>query len=591
MPSLWAEPRLARKPSQPLRWLGYRIWTMRWPIGLNAAVGGGVFIVLSSAGCTGTIEDPGTHLADSPRPDDGASSEREPQLDPETGALVDPETGAAVELLDGRLLARIWRLSAQHHRTELERLLGPDVPFVAVPAGAAQHGFTNVASSARVDSGNLNDFQHAARRAAQWSRENALEVSGCNRGYGTAECSDAFLSRFLPQVFRRPVSAEEHEEMTGLFSTLNEVYGFDYAFERVVETALMSSSFLYRTELGSPDEVDVTTLTEMEIASALSFGIADHGPDQELREAARAERLREPAERERQARRLMSESSSVWQRFFWEWLQNSFFEAHAAEADLSPQLAEQMRREYDRFIEKIVVDRRGTLRDVLGSAETWIEPELAAHYGVGHPGEGVQPVQLDPARRAGLLTLGAWLVAHGHPGYHSVVSRGMGLYRDAMCNGITPPSGDVLAAQEELVGPDASPREIVEARGSSPVCGACHRLADPVGLLFENFAHDGTWRDYYDDGAPVESAVNLDGFGRVASAADFVPQLADDLQFQHCLVQRFGHFLLGADLGAPDEARWTGDALRYFVAQDMSLEELLVAIVRDPAFVERKRLP
>ena len=114
---------------------------------------------------------------------------------------------------------------------------------------------------------------------------------------------------------------------------------------------------------------------------------------------------------------------------------------------------------------------------------------------MSHPGSGVAQIELDPDQRGGLFTLGAWLVSHGKKGRDNVVRRGMAVYRDAMCNDIAPLNIDLEAALKELVGADATIKEIAEARGSDATCGACHATSDPVGLAFESFAGDGTLAD------------------------------------------------------------------------------------------------
>lgn len=247
-----------------------------------------------------------------------------------------------------------------------------------------------------------------------------------------------------------------------------------------------------------------------------------------------------------------------------------------------------MEEEYREFVGNIVVEDRGTLKALLTTTHTWASPDVAAYYGVSHPGTGVERFDLDPSQRGGLLTLGAWLVSHGKKGRDNVVRRGMGIYRDAMCNDIIPLAIDLEEAQEELVGADATIKEIADARGSDGTCGACHRTSDPVGLSFENFAGDGSWQTVYADGKPVEAAAVLDGVP-YTNAVEVSAALADDPDFQQCLVRRFGHFVMGADFGSPLKVRAPEEALAAFTESEGSFEELLVAIVRDPVFIERRK--
>jgi hypothetical protein len=284
----------------------------------------------------------------------------------------------------------------------------------------------------------------------------------------------------------------------------------------------------------------------------------------------------------------MDGTSGIWQRFFWEWLEMSSLEDQGNETGLDPALVAELENEYRTFIENVVVKDRGTLSDLLTSTRTWATPSVAAYYEVSHPGGGTAAFDLNPNQRAGFLTMGAWLVSHGKLGRDNVVRRGMGIYRDAMCQDIKPLNIDLEAAVRELVGADATIKEIADARGADQTCGACHATSDPVGLSFESFGGDGRYQTTYADGKPVEAEVVWNGVP-YANAAEVSAALAEDEAFQQCMVQRFGHFVLGADFGAPVEVRASGEAHQAFKDSGGSMEELLVAIVRDPAFIERRK--
>ncbi len=188
-----------------------------------------------------------------------------------------------------------------------------------------------------------------------------------------------------------------------------------------------------------------------------------------------------------------------------------------------------------------------------------------------------------------MLTQGAWLVAHGKRGRDNVVRRGMNVFRDMMCNEVTAPGFDPNAALAMLVSPDATVREIADVRGTNPSCAGCHHAADPAGLVFETYSSDGRWQDRYADGRPVEPQIELPSLGAFERAPDFTPALAHDPSVRFCLVRRFTTFALGRDLGPPAEIAWSHDAYTDFREADGQLEELLVSIVRNPAFVERQR--
>ncbi|MBX3129179.1 MAG: DUF1592 domain-containing protein [Polyangiaceae bacterium] len=486
---------------------------------------------------------------------------------------------------DPRLEARVWRLTPEQYNREVQRFF-PGAPAVALPAGGSAYGLSNIAATARIDLGNASQFSEAARSIGEWVAKQGAGAARCET-FGTTACVDTVLDWLPAEAYRRPPTAAEKAELRAVYDDLVTEYGAEWAFSALVRVVLLSPQFLYRSEVG-PSGKGVVKLDDFEIASLMSFSLTDEGPDAALLDDAKAGKLREPAEREKHARRLMDRSTRIWQRFFWEWLKLATLESQGVETELAPSLVAALEDEYHAFVDNIVVKSRGKLSDLFTSSVTWGSPEVAAHYGVTHPGGGVAPLNLDPNQRGGLLTLGAWLVAHGKKGRDNVVRRGMGVYRDAMCQNIKALPIDLEEALKELVGADATIKEIAQARAADPVCGGCHETSDPVGLAFESFAGDGRFQTVYTDGKPVEAAVVLDG-ASYDNAPQVAAAIAEDERFQHCLVERFGNFVMGAEFGAPIEVRASAAAYQAFRDSGGSFEELLVAIVKDPAFIERRK--
>ena len=487
---------------------------------------------------------------------------------------------------DLRIAQRIWRLSPEQFNGEITRMFGANAPKVAIPQTAAEDSITNMAANAVVDLGNASVFADGARTIASWVVSQKNTSTRC-ASYGNDACVDSFLKWFPEAAYRRPLSSAESTELRNLFNSVRGSYDYDYAFGGVVRAVLLSPDFLYRSELGGKKP---TLMAPNEIANLLAFAITDQSPDAELRKAADTGDLTDPAQREAQARRLIANSGPIWQRFFWEWLEMSTLNSQGQEVGLDPALVTQMEEEYRKFVTDVAVTQHGTLRDLFSAPYTWAQPQLAKFYGATHPGGGLAKVQLDPKQRGGILTQGAWLVSHGKKGRDNVVRRGMNIYRQAMCNNnLRPPVGvDVQAELKKLVGPNASVREVVDARGNAAACGGCHRLADPVGMVFESFGSDGKWQTSYPDGKVVDTKIDLQDSGMFDTAHAYATALVDDHAFQHCFVQRFVQFLLGFDLGGTDMVALTQQAHEQFVNKGTSLEELLVSIVRHPAFIERR---
>jgi hypothetical protein len=516
-----------------------------------------LLLAFTAWGCVGTIADP-------------------PGTDPKDSA--DPS--------EPRLDARVWRLTPAQYNGEVQRLF-PGAPAVALPVGASENGLTNIASGARIDDGNAFQFSEAARVVGSWAAKQGAPAARCDT-FGTSQCVDTFLGWFPAAAYRRPPTDQEKAELRAVYDDLAPKYGEEWAFAAMVRAGLLAPPFLYRTEIGPPGKGIVVELSDHEIASLIAFSLTDEGPDEELLADAEAGKLRDSATREKHARRLMDRTTGIWQRFFWEWLHMSTLESQGIETELDPAVIAGLEEEYRTFVASIVIEDRGTLKELLTSNVTWASPEVADYYGVSHPGSGVAQIELNPAERGGLLTLGSWLVAHGKKGRDNVVRRGMGIYRDAMCQDIKPLAIDLEAALKDLVGADATVKEISDARSKDAVCGGCHATSDPVGLSFESYGGNGRFQTTYADGKPVESVAVWNGV-TYETAMDVSAALAEDQRFQHCLVQRFGHFVMGADFGSPVEVQPPARALEAFRESGGSFEELLVAIVRDPAFIERKK--
>lgn len=500
------------------------------------------------------------------------------------------------DLSNGRLRARVWRLTPEQYETEARRLLG-DLPDAGrYPAGQAQTGFSNFAAGATIDRSIAQRIIQITEDYAAWAQENAAEVSGC-AGFESA-CMDSFIADFLSRAYRRPSTPEEQAGLRTLYDGIAAEHDAAYAFRSIVQATLMSPNVLYRSEIGAPYDGEVfgepgegesiTVLSDYEIASLLSYSLTDEAPDDTLLQLALEGRLRDPDVRRMEAQRLMAGSHEVWRRFFWEWLDMERFDELANALEIAPSLREAMREEFNEFLGRVVVDERGTLEEVFTSNRSWANPELAEFYGVSHSGEGVAPISFDPEERGGILTQSAWLVSHGSREDEYVVRRGMGIFLRTLCRDLTPPEGlDVLAAQEELISHDAPVREQIEARSSSPVCGACHRTPDPIGLAFERFDALGRVRSEYEDGDTIDSSATIPNIGIVDGGAGVGAGLAQSEEFQNCFVRRWAHSSLGADLG--EGSAWITDVTEAFMAEGGSIESMVMHMVAHPGFVERVR--
>ena len=316
---------------------------------------------------------------------------------------------------DLRLPPRVWRLSSPQVDAEIGHLFGEAAPALNLPASATEFGIANIAATSGIDDGNVSQLIDGVRAVASWVVANGPMASRCGATWGTPACVESFLGWFPASAYRRDVTATEFTELRTLHADLLAGYDADFAFAGVVRAVLMSPEFLYRTELGA-DETPLaagarTELTGQEIATLMAFALTDTAPDDALRAAAPS--LNNPDERERQARRLMTESGPIWRQFFWQWLHMDTLRSQGVEVALPDTIVGQMEEEYDAYIDDVVVTQDGTLEDVFSAPYSFVRPELATHYGLMHPGAGVARVEMNPMQRGGLLTQGLWRTESG----------------------------------------------------------------------------------------------------------------------------------------------------------------------------------
>ena len=325
-------------------------------------------------GCTGEVSDLSGDLAGE------RSSER-------TGPSTGPGVGGPA-LIDGRLPPRIWRLTTDQFHLEARRILGgSSVPeFGALPSGVETHGLVNGAADLGFDAAAAATMFDTAARYGTWAESNAAEVVACGgQTYGTRHCADAFVRSLARRAYRRPPTPDE---VTALMAVYDEGAALapEVGVGAVVQAVLVSPFFLYRTELGDPEQGGRRQLTHHEVAVLLAFLVTGRGPDSLLDAAADAEQLYDENEREEHVRRLFAESEPVWRDFFSHWLDIDGLEAVAKSSTEFPSfdrnVASAMRSETEAFLRMTIVEGEGRFVDLFTSPEAFVGPDLAAVYGV-----------------------------------------------------------------------------------------------------------------------------------------------------------------------------------------------------------------
>jgi mono/diheme cytochrome c family protein len=338
------------------------------------------------------------------------------------------------------------------------------------------------------------------------------------------------LTPLLRRAFRRPITDQDLRRPLQFFREgAAGGAGFEAGIENALAAILVSPRFLLRTEEdpASPPGKAVQ-LSDLELASRLSFFLWSSIPDDALIEAAVRGDLRRPALRERQVRRMLADprAGSLVTNFASQWLQLRKLDSITPDARLFPNfddnLRQALRRETELFVESVLREDR-SVADLLCADYSFINERLARHYGVPHvQGSRFRRVSFagDPQRqRGGLLRQGSILTITSYATRTSPVIRGHFILANIVGEPTPPPPPDAPPLDENTVSAGLPMRERLAAHRDSPACARCHRIMDPVGFSLENFDAVGRWRAA-EDQRPIDATGGLpDGSSFVGVAA------------------------------------------------------------------------
>jgi mono/diheme cytochrome c family protein len=341
-----------------------------------------------------------------------------------------------------------------------------------------------------------------------------------------AACAESILSRLARQAYRRPVTGQDVDLLMELYALGHEEGGFERGVQTALQGVLTSPYFLFRAErdpVGAAPGA-VHALSDLELASRLSFFLWSSIPDEPLLAAAERGELSAPGGLDAQVRRMLADprADALIENFGGQWLHLRNLESFVPDRNVYPEfdgiLKTAMRRETELFLASVLRDDRNVM-DLLDADYTYVNEVLARHYGLeGVYGQEFRRVAVtDPARR-GLLGHASVLAVTSFPNRTSPVVRGRFVLEQIVGTPPPPPPPGVppLPAQAK----PRTMREQMEVHRASPACATCHRVMDPIGLALENFDSTGAWRvrdgenlidasDVLADGTPVGGPEDL----------------------------------------------------------------------------------
>jgi mono/diheme cytochrome c family protein len=410
-----------------------------------------------------------------------------------------------------------------------------------------------------------------------------------------ANCATQIIKTLAGKAFRRPTTDADVNVMMEFFRIGREEGGsFDYGIEGALQRILVDPEFIYRAEIapiGAPEDSPYL-ISDLELASRLSFFLWSSIPDEELIEIASQGRLHDSEVLREQVQRMMADprSSAFVENFTGQWLNVRGMAASEPVVDLFPNfdstLRDAFRQEIEMFFGSVINEDRSIL-DLLTADYTFVNERLARHYGIPDVyGSQFRRVELedDLDMRRGLLGKGALLTITSDAARTSPVKRGKWYLETFM--GVSPPDPPPGVETDLTPKEGAAPttlRARLEAHRANPVCASCHTIFEPMGIALENFNAVGEWRTI-DNGNPVDPT----GFAPDGSRLEGVKTLRELTvrhgdQFAEVVTEKLLTYALGRGVEFQDMPMLRS-ITRSAEDDDFRFSSLVMGVIRSPAF-------
>jgi mono/diheme cytochrome c family protein len=412
-----------------------------------------------------------------------------------------------------------------------------------------------------------------------------------------ATCARSILAPLARRAYRRPIADNDLEPLMAFYREGRDESGFDAGIERALRRLLVSPEFLLRVER---DPADVTAgapyrVTDLELASRLSFFLWSSIPDDELLELAERRQLRNPDVLAAQVRRMLADdrAGAFVMNFAGQWLFLRNVPAvgpvQGVFPDFDDTLRQAFRRETELFFESIVREDRSAL-DLLRADYTFLNERLAQHYGIPNiKGSHFRRVELgQDSVRAGLLGHGSILTVTSYPNRTSPVLRGKWILENLLGTPPPPPIPNVGELQPTTPSGDVlSMREQMQRHRTNPVCAGCHSMMDPLGFSLENFDAVGKWRTLDDSSTVIDpSGVMPDGTA-FEGPAGLREALLRSNRVVVTLTEKMMTYALGRGLEYYD-APAVRTIVRDAAADDYRFSSLILGVVQSAPFQMRR---
>ena len=511
---------------------------------------------------------------------------------------VDVRQAVGVGAIDDRFRNIRIKVPAGSHRIGITF-----VQKTAAEHNEVLHAFNSVTGMSQMVNGNSGGPRIASvevkgplSRAALTQTVSRARLFVCTPT-STAEerpCAQKILTTLARRAFRQPVSEADVAGAMTFYDQGRQQTDFDFGIQKGVMAVLASPRFLYRAHEppAGTKPGEAFQLSDIDLATRLSFFLWSSVPDDELIDAAAAGKLHDPKVREHQLKRMLADprAKSLATNFASQWLNLRGLELVNPDPNLFPDYTEDLipafTEEMQRFIWSVFAEDRSVI-DLLTADYTFINERLAIHYGIrGVRGGEFRRVHVDQSWRRGVLGKGAFLMTTSYANRTTPVLRGAYILEHLMGTPPTaPPPGVEAFPESQEGGTQLTVRERLEQHRALKSCHQCHGVIDPLGLALENFNAIGQWREKdIDAGTRIDAAGQLADGTPLASPDDLRDALVKrpDLFVQN-FVENLMTYALGRKLEYYDMPMVRG-IVRTAAGDGYRFTTLVKAIVDSPAF-------
>jgi hypothetical protein len=409
-------------------------------------------------------------------------------------------------------------------------------------------------------------------------------------------CAKQILSTLMRRAYRRPVNDADVARLLKVFREARAESSFDAGIEAALTAVLVSREFLFRVEQEPAGLVAKSAyrVSDVELASRLSFFLWSSIPDDELLDVAARGQLSQPGVLAQQTRRMLADAraQSLVRNFASQWLHLRNLDSITPDGRLFPDfddnLRQAMRRETELLFEEIVREDRSVL-DLLRADHTFLNERLAKHYGIPHIfGERFRRVALGPETpRGGLLRHASVLTVTSYATRTSPVLRGNWVLGTLLGTPPPPPPPNVPSLDENSVAANLPVRERLAAHRANAACASCHDLMDPVGFALENFDAVGRWRTL-EEGRPVNATGGFPDGSQFTGVAGLERALLNRPElFTTALTEKLLTFALGRGV-EPFDAPAVRQVVREAKADNHRFSAIVLGIVKSAPFTMRQ---